>query len=358
MISIGIIGLGKLGTALYDVIVEKTNNFVLYNDLLERGPEYRCASLGVISQTTSLIFICVNTPEDDQYDGSSFYNIHDIEVFDYDYTSITDILNELRGTSATVVINSTVSPQSINAIMNNFNDMDLIYNPFMFEGGNEYNSILNQNNVIIGLKNREQDYSSISKLYGEFGGNENYHVLNYTEASLLKMSHNLYTSLRVSFVNSLQRLSQKLGCDTQNVLDNLKEFPIFNKPKFLNVGLPSGGPCIPRDSLVLAKLNDDPFFGEILNDRMTHIKWLSQKIKNLMLEKNMGGISLHGIGYKKGLDNVKGSSGVLLKKSLEDDNIKCIIDEERQNYLNVLINSNKTPNSDYYDVWLDKFILK
>lgn len=358
MISVGIIGLGKLGTALYDVIVDKTNNYVLYNDVLKKGSEYRHASLGVISQTSNLIFICVNTPEDEQYDGSSFYNIHDIDVFDYDYTSITNVLNELRGTTATVVINSTVSPQSIKAIMNRFNDMDLIYNPFMFEGGNEYNSILNQNNVIIGLRTSEQDYSLISNLYSEFGGNETYHVLNYTEAALLKMSHNLYTSMRVSFVNSLQRLSQNLECDAQKVLDNLKEFPIFNKPKFLNIGLPSGGPCIPRDSLVLAKLNDDTFFPEILNDRMEHIKWLSEKIKTMMLDKNMDGVSLHGVGYKKGLNNLKGSSGVLLKKSLENDNIKCIIDEERQNYLNVLINSNKTPNGDYYDVWLDKFILK
>ena len=351
--NISIIGLGKLGKSLYDVIRDHTHHYVSYNDLVIKE-EYNYWTIKDISILSDLIFICVDTPEDDRLSGSQFYNINEIEEFDYDYNNIVSVLNGLENTKSIVVITSTVSPNHIDYLVNSFSHLTIIYNPFMFEGGNEYNSIKEQENVIIGCKT---DPTPLIRLYEEFNKKTRYHITDFKSASLIKMTHNLYVSLRIGFVNSIQRVSDFLDVNPKDVLDPLKSFPVFNNPKFLNIGLPSGGPCIPRDSLVVSKIiPDNQFLSSILEERMNHTLWLTNKIKGLMKSQNKQSVTLIGVSYKKGITSTKGSPALLLKESLERDGIDCYVDNESERSLNVLINSTVELKYPYYDVWEDKFI--
>ena len=121
------------------------------------------------------------------------------------------------------------------------------------------------------------------------------------------MIHNSYVSLRISFVNVVQRLTYEVGGEAQNILNALKEFPIFNTPRFLNIGLPSGGPCIPRDSLVLSRITKEGLFDDIVSERMIHIDWLSDNIIDLMMIYGKTTISLFGLAYKKILTEINNS---------------------------------------------------
>ena len=354
--GIGIIGLGKLGKSLYRVISDNTNNELCYYDRTDMGDQFNFRTLKEVGKS-EIIFICVDTPEDERFDGSNFYNIDNINNFDYDYGSIIEILNSLKNEDSLIVITSTVSPKYIDEIIKKFPQLNIIYNPFMFEGGNEYNSIKNQTDVILGLKKGQNSEKKLVDLYNSITSNINYHRLDYASASILKMTHNVYVSLRISFVNSIQRLTYEIGVETSPILDSLKLFPIFNKPKFMGVGLPSGGPCIPRDSLVISNsLPNDTFFKEILNERMNHVEWLTKRIIDIMNLMGKNGVSLFGLSYKKNVDNLKGSSALLLKNSLEQSGVDCVIDEESIERLTVVMNSEPELRYPYYDVWEDKII--
>ena len=227
----------------------------------------------------------------------------------------------------------------------------------MFEGGNEYNSIKNQTDVILGIREGQTNEEKLINLYDSITSGINYHRLDYVSASLLKMTHNVYVSLRISFVNSVQRLTDELGVEPSPILNSLKLFPIFNKPKFMGIGLPSGGPCIPRDSLVISNsLPNDTFFKGILNERMNHVEWLTKRIIDIMNLMGKNGISLFGLSYKKNVENLKGSSALLLKNSLENVGIDCVVDNESIERLTVVMNSEPELRYPYYDVWEDKII--
>lgn len=355
--NIGIVGLGKLGKSLYKVISDSTKNTVFYYDRIDMGEEFNFKTISELNDMCNIIFICVDTPEDGRYDGSNFYNTDDVVDFDYEYKSIIDSLNELTNQNTSVVITSTVSPTYIKKIVNDFVYLNIIYNPFMFEGGNEYNSIKNQTDVILGLRKDTTKDKDLINLYDSITENINYHKTDYVSASLLKMLHNVYVSLRIGFVNSVQRITNTFDVPPQPLLDSLKLFPIFNKPKFMNIGLPSGGPCIPRDSLVISSsIPNDPFFKEILNERMNHTEWLSSRIIDIMNLMGKNGVSIFGLSYKKNVNNLKGSSALLLKNSLEKSGVKCVVDEESINRLSVVLNSEPELKYPYYDIWEDKIL--
>jgi len=354
--NIGIVGLGKLGKSLYRVISDNTENDLCYYDRIDMGDEFKFRTLKEIDKS-EIIFICVDTPEDERFDGSNFYNIDDINNFDYEYGSIVNTLDSLENNESLIVITSTVSPKYINKIVNKYPNSNIIYNPFMFEGGNEYNSIKNQTDVILGIREGQTNEEKLINLYDSITSGINYHRLDYVSASLLKMTHNVYVSLRISFVNSVQRLTDELGVEPSPILNSLKLFPIFNKPKFMGIGLPSGGPCIPRDSLVISNsLPNDTFFKGILNERMSHVEWLTKRIIDIMNLMGKNGISLFGLSYKKNVENLKGSSALLLKNSLENVGIDCVVDNESIERLTVVMNSEPELRYPYYDVWEDKII--
>jgi nucleotide sugar dehydrogenase len=356
--KIGIVGLGKLGQSLYDVISDTTDMEVVYYDIISQDQKYKYEPIESIKETCTLIFICVSTPENPLYDGSDLFYLHDLKEFDYDYTAVHDTLIDLDGCRGAIIISSTISPKGIDDIILNTGNLRIIYNPFMFEGGNEYNSILNQKNIIIGSN---RDPQILIDFYRNISPDAAIHTLSFTESALLKMIHNSYVSLRISFVNAVQRLTYEVGGEAQNILNALKEFPIFNTPRFLNIGLPSGGPCIPRDSLVLSRITKEGLFDDIVSERMIHIDWLSDNIIDLMTIYGKTTISLFGLSYKKGVKSLKGSSAVLLKKSLENKDIKCYVDRETVNSFNVLLNEDSTlleNKSLYYDIWRDRVIVK
>jgi len=355
--NIGIVGLGKLGKSLYNVIRDNTDNDVFYYDRVDMGQHYNFKTLNELNEISKILFICVDTPEDEKLDGSNFYNIETVTGFDYNYQSVMDTLREITNQTTTVIITSTTSASYIETIVGEYPNLNIIYNPFMFEGGNEYNSIKNQKDVILGQKLDHSNDTELINLYNSITDDINYHKLPYVSAALLKMTHNVYVSLRISFVNSIQRLSHKFDVDPQPILNSLKLFPIFNNPKFMGIGLPSGGPCIPRDSLVISNsIPQDTFFKEILNERMFHTEWLTERIINVMNLLGKSGVSLFGLSYKKNVDNLKGSSALLLKNSLENNGISCVIDDESKERLSVVLNSDPELKYPYYDVWEDKIL--
>lgn len=355
ILNIGIIGLGKLGSSLYKVIEDTTKHNLSYYDLNRLDKEYTYESLDEIVIGKDIIFICVSTPEPEGYDGSKYIHQELLMGFDYNYKSLDGILDRLGDSDSLVVISSTVSPTKIKSIFDREGGPNIVYNPFMFEGGNEYNSIREQKNVIIGTKN--DSHLTLLNLYNQITPETTYNILSPLDASLLKMLHNSYVSLRISFVNSIQRLGDVIDLEPQKILNELKTFPIFNSPIFLNVGLPSGGPCIPRDSMVISGLDThNDLFGDIVNERMNHTDWLSQKVLMYMDMTNKSGVTLCGLSYKKGVDNQSGSSALLLYNELKRMEVKCVIDEEDKSRLTVLLNTDHKPTTTHYDVWKDELI--
>src|SRR5437762_6318963 len=75
-------------------------------------------------------------------------------------------------------------------------------------------------------------------------------------AELIKYAANAFLATKVTFINEVAELCEKVGADVQEVARGIG---LDNRiaPKFLHAGPGFGGSCFPKDALALIKTRQD-----------------------------------------------------------------------------------------------------
>lgn len=199
----------------------------------------------------------------------------------------------------------------------------VVSNPEFLKEGDAINDFLKPQRVIIGTK----DVAAIKylkELYAPFMLNHNRLIIMDSEsAEMTKYAANAMLALRISFMNELSALCEKLGADITEIRKGIgSDTRIGNN--FLYAGPGFGGCCFPKDVRALSAQASD------LNCRSTIIDAINvvnehQKavIGNKILEyyKNKGGISnakiaILGLSFKPNTDDVRESPAIFLVEQL------------------------------------------
>jgi UDP-N-acetyl-D-mannosaminuronate dehydrogenase len=312
--QIGIIGFGNLGKALFLFFKEK-NIEVYYNDLNIDNSNY-FKDIKWLRDNCNHLYIAVNTDMiDNQY---------------YDYSSIEKILSEINNYTGNVIVASTTSLNTMNYLYKKYK-LNIFYNPFMFVGGNELNSIKYAKNIIIGS---DIDNTELQTFYKTLWPDAKYHMHSLIGAEFIKLLHNYYIELKVNFAIKVALQCDIFNIDSVEMLSSLKQFTIFNEPNYLNMGLPVGGPCIPRDS----KLIDNLFyetFGITNNDSNILFHLISDRIIKIKNKLELDYISIIGTQYKDGVDSDINSPSVTLGNILIAKDETIFYNKFNENYLHI-----------------------
>ena len=137
--NIGFIGLGKLGLECAEVIVDKGISVTGY-DIKERESK----KVSIVSDikdaviNMDFIFIAVETPHDEKYDGS-IPSSH-LPNRDFDYSHVEDVLHRIKNIitkDQVVVLISTVLPGTCREQFIPILDIEtnFIYNPYLIAMG-------------------------------------------------------------------------------------------------------------------------------------------------------------------------------------------------------------------------------
>jgi UDPglucose 6-dehydrogenase len=102
---------------------------------------------------------------------------------------------------------------------------------------------------------------------------------NWTECECIKIFYNTFISTKLSFVNTIQDIAEKLGSiDVDNVTNALcKSNDRIISSRYMKAGMGDGGACHPRDNIALKYLSQKldlgyDFFGSIVNIREMQAK--------------------------------------------------------------------------------------
>lgn len=218
---------------------------------------------------------------------------------------------------------------------------DVVSNPeFLREGSAVYDA-LHPSRIIIGttsLRARE----IMSELYKDFNSPILY--TNVTSAELIKHASNSFLALKISFINAVANICERVGADITEVAYGLGMDPRIN-PHFLNAGLGYGGSCFPKDVEAFYKLAQEVGYDFTLLKEIQKInqnqkdKFLQKLQEELWIFKDKT-IGILGISFKPDTDDIRESPSIyIMKKLLENGaHIKAYDPKAMENAKKVLPN--------------------
>jgi UDPglucose 6-dehydrogenase len=119
-------------------------------------------------------------------------------------------------------------------------------NPEFLKEGDAINDFLKPARVILGADD-PQAIDILRRLYGGFlRTSDRIQVMDLRSAELTKYAANAMLATRISFMNELAALADKVGADIEKVRKGMGSDPRIG-PKFLFPGIGFGGSCFPKD---------------------------------------------------------------------------------------------------------------
>ena len=273
MASVGFIGVGKLGQACAEMVAE-VHDVVGY-DVNHVEPENFTMSDtlegAVIGQ--DIVFIAVPTPHDPKYDGKA--PTSHLPNKDFDYSLVKQVLSEVNAVATKdqlVVLISTVLPgttrrEFIDLIPN----ARFVYNPYLIAMGTVKWDMVNPEMVMIGTEDGSEtgDAKELVDFYKTIMQNEPRYIIGtWEETECIKVFYNTFISAKVSLVNMIQDVAEKLGnIDAEIVCDALaKSDRRIMGPGYMKPGMGDGGACHPRDNIALRYMAQELNLGYDLFD--------------------------------------------------------------------------------------------
>lgn len=328
MKKVAMIGCGKLGLPCAEIMATKYE-VVGVDTVKFESKTVQQVSLEEAIKFADYIFIAVPTPHEPMYGGE--YPIANLEVKDFDYSIVKNILtsiNSLATRDKLVILISTVLPGTTrNEFINLIQNARFIYNPYLIAMGSVAWDMVNPEMVIIGTQDGSltSDASELIEFYKPLmENNPRYEVGTWDEAESIKIFYNTFISAKISLVNMIQDVAEKIGNINVDIVTNAlsKSTHRITGPSYMKAGLGDAGACHPRDNIALRFLAEKidlgyDLFHSIMMAREIQSENIAKKLIKIATEHNLKTIWIHGKAYKPKVPYTIGSCSILIAHFIE-----------------------------------------
>ena len=232
---VGIIGLGYVGTACYELFKDY---FTL--NTFDINKKSTVSSVKELSEKSDIIFLCLPTPM--KKNGSC-----DLSIIESTLTELNDY-----NLSHTIVIKSTVQVGTTDKFSNQYSNLSFVFNPEFLTEANFIEDFKNQDRIIIG-SNSDDSANIIEKLYREIYSNSEVKIrkTNAINAELVKYITNTFLSVKVSFANEIHNFAEQVGADYKESIELAMLDSRLGNSHWMVPGPDGkkgyGGSCFPKD---------------------------------------------------------------------------------------------------------------
>jgi len=185
-------------------------------------------------------------------------------------------------------------------------DFDIISNPEFLKQGDAIQDFMQSDRIILGFDNKRA-LEKMQTLYQSLS--TKIITMDIRSAELTKYAANAFLATKISFINDISLLAEKLGADVAHIRQGIGSDPRIGLD-FLQAGCGYGGSCFPKDVKALSWMAGDcgfdvPLFDAVenINNRQKHLLFnrLAQYFADDLKQKT---IAIWGLAFKPHTDEM------------------------------------------------------
>lgn len=278
--------------------------------------------IGETVDSSLVVFIAVGTPP--RGDGSA-----DIKYIDQVAEEIAGHINDYK----VIVTKSTVpvgTGKRIRGIVSKKRkekiDFDIVSNPEFLREGAAIEDFMRPNRVVIGADS-QQATAIMRDLFKPLYLLETPFIVTDIEtAEMIKYASNSFLASKISFINEIANLCEKVGADVNMVAKGMGLDQRIGS-KFLHAGPGFGGSCFPKDTRAILKIAEEQNIELGLikaalaaNERQGDIVF--EKIKKGMGSLKGRTLAVLGLSFKPNTDDLRDAPSLYIIERLLNDRAK------------------------------------
>ena len=273
-------------------------------------------NIGKAVEEALVVFIAVGTPP--RGDGSA-----DLSYIDNVAREIAESIKSYK----VIVTKSTVPVgtgeqirKTISLNLKETIDFDMFSNPEFLREGSAIEDFLRPNRVVLGADS-QQAIAIMKDLYRPLYLIETPFVISNIEtAELIKYASNSFLAVKISFINEIACLCEKVGANVTMVARGMGLDGRIG-PKFLHAGAGFGGSCFPKDTKALLNIAsshniDLGIVDSAIRANEKQIKMMAEKIRLAFDDIKGKTVAILGLAFKPNTDDIREAPAIHIIQDL------------------------------------------
>jgi UDPglucose 6-dehydrogenase len=188
-------------------------------------------------------------------------------------------------------------------------EFDVVSNPEFLKEGAAVDDFNKPDRIVVG-SNTSKASELMRALYTPFNRNhDRLLVMDVRSAELTKYAANAMLATKISFMNELANLSEKLGTDIEKVRIGIGSDPRIGF-HFIYPGCGYGGSCFPKDVKALVRTAQDTGFEPALLQAVEHVNNHQKNVMFAKLKAQLGTlkgktVAIWGLSFKPKTDDMR-----------------------------------------------------
>jgi len=224
----------------------------------------------------------------------------------------------------TVVVNKSTVPvgtaEKVRQVLLRYADesqFDVVSNPEFLREGVAVNDFMRPDRVVIGTRS-ERARQLMKKLYAPFVRQGNPILfMDERSAEMTKYAANAYLATRISFMNEIANLCERLGANVDWVRRGMGSDSRIGK-RFLFPGVGFGGSCFPKDVRALRHMAKEVGYDFKIIDAVIDVNARQKSLLGQKIKAFFGGelrnrkIAIWGLSFKPETDDIREAPSLAL----------------------------------------------
>ncbi len=245
------------------------------------------------------------------------------------YSAAKEIASHLKG--YTVIVDKSTVPvgtaRNVERIIKETNpeaDFDVASNPEFLREGSAIGDFMRPDRVVLGAES-DKAKEMLRELYRPLFLLETPMIITGLEtAELIKYASNSFLAAKISFINEIANLCEKVGADVKDVSKGMGLDKRIGS-KFLHAGPGYGGSCFPKDVTALVKIFHDNGMSSRILESVLNVNNSQKSLMVKKIRKAMGGevsgktIAFLGLTFKPETDDMRDAPSLTIIPALIND---------------------------------------
>ncbi|MEW6232509.1 MAG: UDP-glucose/GDP-mannose dehydrogenase family protein [Chloroflexota bacterium] len=262
------------------------------------------------------VFIAVNTPSGEEGEA-------DLKYVRMAARSIAEAM-----TRRAIIVNKSTVPIGtgdwVAEIVERHTRSDITFavvsNPEFLREGSAVNDCLNPDRIVLGSTNREAA-EAVAQLYLPL--RRPIMITDLRTAEMIKYASNAFLATRISFINEIASICDRLGADVKEVAVGMG-YDRRIGPWFLDAGLGWGGSCFPKDVKALAHMAaingcHPQLLRAVMEINRDQRRWVVQITRETLGGLSEKTIGILGLSFKENTDDMREAPSIEIVHLLQNE---------------------------------------